>query len=230
MVAMRYSALAAPLVLACPLFAQESPASAPTKLSPAASASTTKAMVAEAKAQAYISLHKKTYQIFRQLGALIDEVDDRESADAAAPQVARLTDAFAKAMGQVEALGNPPPDVEAALLAYMSRREEEIEAVADDVVAPVVQLLLDSPACYGSEALAAELTRMLGSLRDAAWHEEEVVTGCEGDDEDPSAGEADGAGADGEAADGGSGEVDEADGADEDDSAELFGEEGGAGV
>ncbi len=180
---MKHIALAALLALTCPLLASAK-GSAATKPAPAHTAST------EAKAQAYIALHQKTHNIFRQLGVQVEEVDDKDSADAAAPQVAKLADAFAAVMAELAQLGDPTPEVEAAIVDYMTSREEEIEALAEDVVSPMMNLLLDEPACYGSEALANELSRLLGSLRDAAWSEEEEVSSCEGDDEDPSAGEA----------------------------------------
>ncbi len=181
---MKQLILAALLALSCPLLAS-------AKGSAAAAPASGHSASVEAKAQAYIALHKKTHRIFRQLGVLVEEVDDKASADAAAPGAAKLADAFAAVMAELARLGDPSPEVETAIVDYMASREDEIEALAEDVVSPMVDLLLDEPACYGSEALEQELSRLLGSLRDAAWsEEEEEVSGCEGDDEDPSAGEA----------------------------------------
>ncbi len=189
---MKHLAFATLLAFACPLLAQELSSATATAEGLAKTTVDTapKLSAAETQAQDYITQHKKIRKIFRQLGLLVRSVRDKESADAAAPKAAKLTDALSAAMEQVEALGDPSAQVEAHILSYLHSNEEESNALAEDSISPMITLLLDEPPCYGSEALNAELSRLLGTLRDAAWSEEEELSGCEGDDEDPSAGEA----------------------------------------
>ena len=180
---MKCLALAALLALSCPLAAQ-------AKGSVAAKFNAARISAVEAQARPYLELQKQSQQIFLKLAAQLDKVADKASADEAAPQVAKLADAFIAVMQQAEKLGNPGPEVEAALVSYANAHKDDIEEVSEKAIDPMVNLMLNEPACYGSTALEGELGRLMEALRDAAWAEDEELSGCEGDDEDPSAGEA----------------------------------------
>ncbi len=147
---------------------------------------------AREQARAFLRQQRDARRVFSQLCKRLRSVSDRETADAAAPEISKLTTSFIEQMAQLDAMGEPDPKVAALIQAWVEKNPKEVEPLEEADIVPLFDLMLKSPSCHGSEALTHELERLIDAL---APHDAEVedvsIQGCEGDDEDPSAGEAD---------------------------------------
>ncbi len=160
------------------------PPTAPTKSPAPARAATAKPaakpakpMSAAAKAEAatiekFVALQDAAITCFKELGVTLEGVTDETSADAAAPAVRVLSEQLCSVIARAEALGEPSVAVKQAIMARMADKTEQ-EELANQVMMPLLDLMMQEPPCYGSDALHDELMAMLVNLQGAAGMEED---------------------------------------------------------
>ncbi len=187
---MNKSLLTATLLLTCSSLAgatekasaPPSPASTPAAAAPArpsaARAGQSKARKTSPAEAAvidkFVSLQDAAIATFLELGDTLQSVKDKESADAAAPTVKMAGEQLYTIITAVEALGEPS---EAAQQAIMSRvaNVAEKNRIEEQVMLPLLTLMMQEPPCYGSEPLQTELTNLLANLQGAAGLQDEDV-------------------------------------------------------
>ncbi len=179
-------ALFALLALSCSAFATTAgsgSAPAPTRAAatkaPAAKAApkTTAKKLSAAEAaviEKFVSLQDAAISTFLSLGDTLEGVKNKKTADAAAPTVKEAGEKLADIITQVEALGDPSEAAQQAIMSRLANVSEKNE-IAEQVMVPLLTLMMQNPPCYGSEALHTEITNLLANLQGAAGIEEEEV-------------------------------------------------------
>ncbi len=180
---MNKSLLAAVLILSCAPLAPAKEASGVKSPAPSAAATSpakTKKMSATEAAtiEKFVALQDAAISTFLELGDTLRSVTDKESADAAAPTIKMAGEQLCTIITAVEALGEPSEAAQQAIMARIANVAEKNE-IMEQVMVPMLTLMMQAPPCYGSEALQTELTNLLANLQGAAGIEEE-----EGDEED----------------------------------------------
>ncbi len=174
---MNTSAFAAAFILAAAPLALATEGSTTPQSLPAARAKTApgKARTASAAEAAtvekFVSLQDAAIATFLELGGTLRGVKDRESADEAAPAVKMAGEQLYTIISAVEALGEPSEAAQQAIMARVANVAEKNEIV-EQVMLPLLTLMMQQPPCYGSEALQVELTNLLANLQGAAGMEE----------------------------------------------------------
>ncbi len=166
---MKTLALAALLAasLAAPFPAEEEAAAMAS--APAADESSADAPADDDVVERYVALHEGATASFRALGKSLAGVKDKASADAAVPAVREATDALLGMLEEADDLGGSP-EAQRELLAAEEEilkrvNSDEVGAeIAETVIHPAVDLLMQEPSCYGSEGLATELAALLDGL------------------------------------------------------------------
>ncbi len=180
------------MLLACSLCAQASelpPANQAPTPTPAAGAKTSSAKAVPARSkeadaaeaavvEQFISLQDAAIATFLELGDTLQGVTDRKSADEAAPTVKMASEQLCTIINAVEALGAPSEAAEQAIMARVANVSEKNEVV-EQVMLPLLTLMMQEPPCYGSESLLTELSNLLTSLQGAAGVDEEDVQEAE---------------------------------------------------
>ncbi len=113
-----------------------------------------------------------------ELGETLRGVKDKEKADAAAPTVKMAGEQLCTIIASVEALGEPSEAAQQAIMARVANVAEKNEIV-EQVMVPLLTLMMQEPPCYGSEALQTELSNLLANLQGAAGIDEEGEEGVE---------------------------------------------------
>lgn len=112
---------------------------------------------------AYLELALGLYESCKSLGLILEQVHNMPSADAAAPEVANLTDRILALMRSESML--PPPSLE--IQQYVQERTSALNTaeVSEKAIGRVIDLVAKTdPICYGSAALRAELQRLVRGL------------------------------------------------------------------
>ncbi len=182
---MKKTAIVLTLALTCCSFAlakegtaaaaKAAPTAKATATSKAASAKARKAAAAEtAVVEQFINLQDAAIATFLELGDTLQGVRDKKSADAAAPTVKMAGEQLYTIISAVEALGDPSEAAQQAIMARIANVAEKNEIV-EQVMVPMLTLMMQQPPCYGSEALQTELSNLLANLQGAAGIEEDEV-------------------------------------------------------
>ncbi len=112
---------------------------------------------------AYLELALGLYESCQSLGVILGQVNNMPSADAAAPEVAKLTDRILSLLRSESML--PPPSLE--VQQYVQERTSELNTaeVSEKAIGRVIDLVSKTdPICYGSAALRSELQRLVRGL------------------------------------------------------------------
>ncbi len=111
----------------------------------------------------YLELALGLYESCKSLGLILEQVNNMPSADAAAPEVAKLTDRILSLLRSESML--PPPSLE--VQQYVQERTSELNTaeVSEKALGRVIDLVTKTdPICYGSAALRSELQRLVRGL------------------------------------------------------------------
>ncbi len=141
------------------------PAAAPAKQVPAAES---------ADVEQFVNLQDAAIATFLELGETLQDVKDKESADAAAASVKLASEQLRTIITAVEALGDPSEAVQQAIMARIANVAEKNEIVERAMV-PLLTLMMQNPPCMGSEALMTELGNLLSDLQGASGIEEDEL-------------------------------------------------------
>ncbi len=175
-------ALFALLAISCSAFATTAGASgAAAAKTPAAKAApktvAKKVSAAEAAViEKFVALQDAAISTFLSLGDTLESVKDEKSADAAAPTVKAAGEKLADIITKVEALGDPSEAAQQAIMSRLANISEKNE-IAEQVMVPLLTLMMQNPPCYGSEALHTEITNLLANLQGAAGIDEAAEEG-----------------------------------------------------
>ncbi len=138
-----------------------------------------KASAAEAAViEQFVALQDAAISTFLQLGDTLHGVKDKDSADAAAPTVREAGEKLAGIITQVEALGEPSEAAQQAIMSRLANVSEKNE-ITEQVMVPLLTLMMQNPPCHGSQSLHTELTNLLVNLQGAG--------GVDAEDEEESA-------------------------------------------
>lgn len=111
----------------------------------------------------YLELALGLYESCKSLGLILEQVNNMPSADAAAPEVAKLTDSILELLQSESML--PPPTLE--IQQYVQERTSALNTaeVSEKALGRVIDLVTKTdPICYGSAALRSELHRLVRGL------------------------------------------------------------------
>lgn len=111
----------------------------------------------------YLELALGLYESCKSLGQILEQVHNMPTADAAAPEVAALTDRILSLMRSESML--PPPSVE--IQQYVQEHISTLNTaeVSEKAMGRVIDLVTKTdPICYGSSALRTELQRLVRGL------------------------------------------------------------------
>lgn len=111
----------------------------------------------------YLELALGLYESCKSLGQILEQVHNMPTADAAAPEVAALTDRILALMQSESML--PPPSVE--IQQYVQEHISTLNTadVSEKAMGRVIDLVTKTdPICYGSAALRTELQRLVRGL------------------------------------------------------------------
>ena len=111
----------------------------------------------------YLELAFGLYESCKSLGQILEQVHNMPTADAAAPEVAALTDRILALMRSESIL--PPPSVE--IQQYVQEHISTLNTaeVSEKAMGRVIDLVTKTdPICYGSAALRTELQRLVRGL------------------------------------------------------------------
>lgn len=111
----------------------------------------------------YLELALGLYESCKSLGLILEQVNNMPSADAAAPEVAKLTDSILELLQSESML--PPPSLE--IQQYVQERTSALNTaeVSEKALGRVIDLVTKTdPICYGSAALRSELHRLVRGL------------------------------------------------------------------
>ncbi len=176
---MNKTALAAVIILACSPLAHAKEGNAPKQsAAPAASAKAApgktarKASSAEAATiEKFVSLQDAAIATFLELADTLKGVKNQTSAEAAAPTVKMAGEQLYTIISAVEALGEPSEAAQQAIMARVANVAEK-NRIVEEVMLPLLTLMMQEPPCYGSETLQTELTNLLVNLQGAAGIED----------------------------------------------------------
>ncbi len=183
---MNKTVLAAALALATPALSlatgtntdkQPAAAAAPaatTKAAPARTGTTKgkKAAAEEALVNKYVDLQDAAIKTFLELGSTLRGVKDKKSADTAAPTVKLAGDQLCLIIRQVESLGEPSEAAQQAIMARVANVAEKNQIV-EQVMVPMLTLMMQEPPCHGSDSLHSALSDLLANLQGSAEAVEE---------------------------------------------------------
>ncbi len=189
---MTKTVLAAALALTCATLAHATGANAakPTsadsakaatsgKAAPAATKKISAAEAAEAAVvEQFVSLQDAAIATFLELGDTLQGVTDKASADEAAPVVKVAGEQLCTIISAVEALGEPSEAAQRAIMTRIANVAEK-DRIVEQVMVPLLTLMMQEPPCYGSDALQTELTDLLANLQGAAGVDDEEGEGPE---------------------------------------------------
>ena len=110
--------------------------------------------------QAHITMAKDIIQAVNDLSTVLDSVKDQASADAAAPQVTKLTARMIELQKKAEAMPSPGADVEQQVRASMNMAE--VQQVVSRFLNAFIQIGMNQG--YGSQALLNALSPVQNAL------------------------------------------------------------------
>ncbi len=181
---MKKTSFAALLALACAPLAQATADAIATGSTnppaPTSKTTTTKTVVrttgktaAEtALVEQFVALQDKAIATFLELGETLRGVKNQQSADAAAPTVKQAGENLFNIISKVEALGEPSKAAQQAIMARVANEAEKTRIV-EQVMVPLLTLMMQNPPCYGSDSLNSELNNLLTNLQGAAGLDED---------------------------------------------------------
>ncbi len=147
---------------------QPTPATTTAKITPPKAK---KAPAEAALVEKFVNLQDAAIATFLELGDTLRGVKDKEGADAAAPAVRIAGEQLYTIISAVEALGDPSEAAQQAIMARVANVAEK-NRIVEQVLVPLLTLMMQEPPCYGSEALQLELSNLLANLQGAAGVEE----------------------------------------------------------
>ncbi len=122
----------------------------------------------------FVRLQDAAIATFLELGDTLAGVKDKESADAAAPTVRLAGEQLCTIISAVEALGEPSEATQQAIMSRVANVAEK-KRIAEEVMEPMLTLMMQEPPCFGSEALHTEIVGLLANLQGAAGLDDEEV-------------------------------------------------------
>ncbi len=150
------------------------PSVTPAATAPTATARTSTKKASEAEAavvEQFVHLQDAAITSFLELGDTLREVKDEESANAAVPAVNAAGTKLCDIISQVQSLGEPSEAAQQAIMARVANVAEKNEII-EQVMVPLLTLMMQNPPCYGSNALYDEISLLLENLQGAAGVEE----------------------------------------------------------
>ena len=142
------AAMAAPLMMA-----QEAAPAAPSAPAPAAETPA----VDQAEYEKYAAPARETLKAMQELLQTLQGVNNKETADAAAPKVKE----YLQKIDEIKAASQGQPEPSAAVQAKLKAEfEVEVQGIIQSMMGTFMPLALNQ--CYGSAALMEALTPMLG--------------------------------------------------------------------
>ncbi len=121
----------------------------------------------------YATLQDAAITNLLKLGKTLKGVKDTVSADAAAPTIKQAGENLYNIISEVEALGEPSEAMQHAIKARIANETEQNE-IMEQVMVPMLSLMMQDPPCYGSDTLNTELVNLLENLKGAAGVDEEA--------------------------------------------------------
>ncbi len=165
------ASLAASATEATGASAVKQPAAAPAATAGVTPSKSKKAIAEEALVNKFVDLQDAAIKTFLELGGTLRGVKDKASADAAAPTVKMAGEQLCTIISAVEALGEPSEAAQQAIMARVANVAEKNEIV-EQVMLPMLSLMMQEPPCHGSDSLQTELTNLLTNLQGAAGMED----------------------------------------------------------
>ncbi|MDO5449635.1 MAG: hypothetical protein Q4F30_01970 [Akkermansia sp.] len=121
-------------------------------------------MVAPAQAadnaDPYFNLLQRQMEPLKALMKALEGVNDKATADSAAPKVKEIVDEISAIGEEVKQLGEPGPEVQAKLQEKLEANPEVMQVLAD-ATKKIVAVFFQQEPCYGSQALVDALKSMM---------------------------------------------------------------------
>lgn len=115
--------------------------------------------------------------VFRALSKALEPVQDKASADAAAPDVLRLTHILRRLREESHRASERGPAAEEAMDAWREKYGKAFAKLTERAFGKALALSLERPACHGSAALEVALSRLFDELEEKGATETEEEEG-----------------------------------------------------